>query len=174
MVPSSPAGLCNEVDELTELTTFTLNSCSLPIDALSQDNPLDTFDFSEHSTPLNLADEQDKDPDLLTVKNWIRDSTPVNLLHTNLSLKKYLKQLPRLTLNEYMLYRKFFDQTGNHYHLQICVPTHLRQELLHRFHNSHFKSHNGIAKTVHDLRLKFYFPNYHEEITRYVNNCMTC
>ena len=76
-------------------------------------------------------------------------------------------------MKENLLWRRFFDDTGNSF-LQLCIPKHLRDELLYRIHNSKFGGHIGIKKTLLHFREKFYFPGSTEAISRYIRNCISC
>ena len=58
--------------------------------------------------------------------------------------------------------------------MQLCVPKHLRTELIYRLHNSIQKDHQGISNTLEELRKGFYFPGYQESIRDYISNCTTC
>ena len=155
--------------ELTSLTKFYYTT---QLSALAQSNPLDTMDLSDRLAPLNISQEQNTET-ISLVKRWLLNEAPINTLHSNEDTKKYIKQLPRVVLQNNVLYRKFFDQTGASFILHICVPKHLQQEIIFRSHNTKFRSHNGIAKTLQDFRLKFYFPGYHEFIVDYIKNCLT-
>ena len=124
--------------------------------------------------PLNKSQEQNTDETISPVKRWLLNEAPINTLHSKQDTKKYNQQLPRVLLQNNVLYRKVFDQTAASFFLQICLPKHLQREIIFRSHKTNFRSHNEIAKTLQDFRLKFYFPGYHEFIVDYIKNCLTC
>ena len=159
----------NDTPTVDSLTVFKVprSLCSL-----QSTNPTNTT-FETSTSPLDMAKEQGADSTLSCVKSWLTGS-PINNLYLDLAQKKYLKQLPRLLLDDGIIYRKFFDHTGNNCDKQICVPKHLQEEIVNRFHNSKFKSHNGLLRTLHDFRKSFYFPGYHEFILDHIKNCLTC
>ena len=109
-----------EVEE-TRITYRNTNPHSL---ASISENTLNetSIDFNE----LNLSDEQAKDAALQQALLWASRQQPVDITYAGPELRKYIKQLPRLQLDNGILYRKFYDDTGNQYHLQLCLPTHLR------------------------------------------------
>ena len=123
---------------------------------------------------MNVEKEQRNDPHKVNVKTWILNKIKPETTYSTYDLKKYHKHLSRITLEHGILYRKFFDHTGQNYHKQLVVPKHLRTELLYRIHNSKMKGHLGIQKTVRELRRKYYFPGFIDFLVVYINNCLTC
>lgn len=143
------------------------------LNVLNLQNPLDTFDFG--TDQLDFQREQEKDIDIVTAKKWIQDtSKPSDAEYLNFEQTKYLKQFDRLLVKGSILYRKFFDNTGNVQVNQMVVPKQLRKELLFRIHNTKFKAHLGITKTAIEFRKKFYFPGFSEYVVDYIRNCETC
>ena len=148
---------------------------SLPsLNALHAPNPLDHLDMSDRLTPLNLQLEQQKDTNIQLVLAWIANGPPSPSPYMNTELRKYLKHFARLENHNGVLYRKFFSDNGRDFIRQYVVPTHLREELLYRVHNSKYAGHPGIAKTAELFRKHFYFPNFVEFLTNYVKNCSSC
>jgi hypothetical protein len=141
--------------------------------ALVEPDPADTQKVP--TLKANMLLEQAKDEYIITVKDWIEKKiTKPDVTYKHFELRKYAKQLPRLTIVDGILYRKFFDDTGQNYTKQLCVPVHLRQELLYRLHNSPQKGHIGITKMAMEFRQKFYFPGFTEHIVEYAKNCQSC
>ena len=75
-----------------------------------------------------------------------------DLTYANNRLKKYAKQFNRLVIEDEVLLRNFYDNTGKIKHKQFCVPKHLWNETIYRVHNSmtggHDKSHRRIQKEI--------------------------
>ena len=88
-------------------------------------------------------------------------------------MKKYHQHFSRLTIEHGIMYRKFFDHTGQNYHKQLVVPKHLRTKLLYRIHNSKLKGHLGIQKRVREFLRKYYFTGFIDFVVVYSNNCLT-
>ena len=107
------------------------------------------------------------------VEKWLTEGFS-DLTYASLELKKYYKHLNRLTIDEGIIYRQFFDNTGQISHLQYRLPTHLRREALYRLHNSKTAGDLGITRTVSEFRRRFYFPGPTEALTHMIKNCMTC
>ena len=70
--------------------------------------------------------------------------------------------------------RQFSDDIGRISHSQVCVPKHLRKEVIYRTHNSSTGGHLGIVRTAKEFRKRFYFPEFSEYLTDYIKNCLSC
>ena len=97
-----------------ELEAQTLVRLMKPaISAIEYPDPADVFsDIQNRNEPLNLKEEQSKDPDIEEVIKWILLNEIPDLKYENSKRKKYAKQFNRLELKDQILYRKFFDDTG--------------------------------------------------------------
>ena len=73
-----------------------------------------------------------------------------------------------------ILVRQFFDDVGKISRYQICVPKHLRKEVVYRIQNSPTGGHIGIVCTAKDFRQRFYFPGFTEFLTDDIKNCLPC
>ena len=151
-----------------------LNQDQFSINALEFVNPLDKFEMANSVEPLNLKQEQQKDPNIRKIVHWLRTKLPNDLSYLNIELQKLCKQAKRLEIQNGVLYRKFFDHTGRNFTRQFVVPSHLRKELIFRLHNSKFAGHLGIMKTVEKFRQLFHFPNFLEFLEDYIRNCPSC
>jgi hypothetical protein len=58
---------------------------------------------------------------------------------------------------------------------KIVVPTHLRRELLQRYHDeARTGGHLGVYKTYHKLRQQYTWPKMRSDAARYISKCRTC
>ena len=57
---------------------------------------------------------------------------------------------------------------------RICVPTSVRADLLHEYHDLSVSGHVGIEKTYASLSSNFYWKGMYKDVTVYVNSCDTC
>ena len=158
---------------VTTATMFTPLANPLSLSSLEDINPLDRFDLTGRMQRLEMAHEQAKDTNIQTVKSWIKEQRIPDTRFANQQLKKYHKHLPRLTIKDNILWRKFYDDVGN-VSLQLVIPEHLTQDLFFRIHNSKHSGNIGITKTIKTFREKFYTPGFSEAITKYIRNCPTC
>ena len=83
-----------------------------------------------NSKTLVFETEQKKDPVLRKVMTWIDTGCNDDLTYASLELRKYYKHLTRLQMHKGVLVRQFFDDVGKIPHCQICVPKHLRKEVV--------------------------------------------
>ena len=145
------------------------------IAAVGYPDPADIFhDLNLSHEVLNLKNEQEKDPDIEDVKNWIRNEQVPNLTYENSRKKKYAKQFNRLILENDVLYRNFFDDTGKVKHKQYCLPKHRWKEVVYRLHNSPTGGHLGMTRTSEEFRKRFYLPGFTEFLKNTIKNCLTC
>ena len=124
--------------------------------------------------PLNIPEEQKKDPVIIKVMEWIENGCTDDLTYASFELKKYHKHLMRLHIQKGILVRQFFDDIGEISHSQVCVPKHLRKEVIYRIHNSPTGGHLGIVRTAKEFRKRFYFPGFSEYSIDYIKNCLSC
>ena len=145
------------------------------MNALELQNPLDSFpEIEKLANPLSLVDEQQKDKDTVKVIVWLSKNEMDNSRYLSFELRKYRKPFRRLIVWNQILYRKFFDDTGEISVYLFCVPNHLRKEILYRLHNSKLSGPIGITRTVAEFRDRFYFPGFTENFIDYIRNCLTC
>ena len=143
--------------------------------ALTVENSRDDIDWGERLKKLDMAEEQDRDENLRQVKRWMLTRTlPVGALHLTPEQTCYFKQFPRLIMKNGIIIRKFYNQTGTRYKLQVVVPKHLRTELLLRIHNHKMGGHRGIRLTIEALRRYYYFPYLQEWVREFVQTCISC
>ena len=78
----------------------------------------------------------------------MRTGELADLTYANSRLKKYAKQFNRLLLEDEVLLRTFYDDTGKIKHKQFCVPKHMWNETIYRVHNSMTGGHIGMTRTT--------------------------
>ena len=106
--------------------------------------------------------------------NWIKRNVKAVTTHSNTELQKENKQLIRLELYNNVLYRKFFNNTGQNFIRQSVPPEHFCHKILLRINNSKFMGHFGIVETANQIRHSFYFPEFTETLLDYVSNSSSC
>ncbi len=115
--------------------------------------------------------EQEKDNNIRKIIHTIQTSSELTSEPHNTRLRKLVKQLPRLTIRDNVLYRKYFEHNGD-YHLQTVIPEHLEEELMCRIHDQ--LHHAGMQKCVREFRKRFYFPSIYKKMKFHITNCATC
>ena len=109
-------------------------------------------------TDFDMVSEQEKDPDLLTLKTSVLDKTAKpSILKNHVVLDK-------------ILYYISDDQLEPS--LRIFIPSHLCSLLLTQYHDD--KCHLGIDKTYAAIREKYYWKNLFQSVIDHVNSCVPC
>ena len=75
------------------------------------------------------------------------------LMMTDSRYKNYKANEDRIFLKDSLLFRKYFEETGNVKYYQILMPKQLVNEVLHSLHGE-FGKHPGISKTIIAYREK--------------------
>ena len=135
------------------------------INSIQQIDPLNNFETATtNAKHLNIQEEQKKDPVVRKVMEWIENGCTDDLTYASFELKKYHKHLMRVHIQKGILVRQFFDDIGKTPHSQVCVPKHLRKEIIYRIHNSPPNSptggHLGTVRTAKKFRKRFYFRDF--------------
>ena len=58
--------------------------------------------------------------------------------------------------------------------LRLCVPTPLRQQVLHAMHTNKLAAHPGIVRMTEKMRMYVWWPSMLTDIIKYVSVCTTC
>ena len=144
------------------------------LNVLAEANPVDKYNFENKCNVLDMIAEQGRDPEIQQIKQWITNQQIPDTRYASTNIRKYLRQISRLTIKDNLLKRRYHDHTGKVTHYQICIPVHLIPELLVRIHNTATQGHPGMRQTIEECRRAFYFPGYQEIIEDYVRNCSSC
>ena len=120
---------------------------------------------------IDIQTEQKKDPVLRKVMTWIQKGCTEDITYASFELKKYHKHLSRVHLQKGIVTRQFLDDVGKVSRYQVCIPKHLRQEVIYRIHNSPTGGYIGIVRTAQEFRKRFYFPGFTEFLADYIKNC---
>ena len=95
------------------------------------------------------------------------------LILTDSRYKNYKANEHRIILQDGLLYRKNFGETGSLKYYQILIPKHLIKEVLRSLHRE-FGKHPGIFKTIIACRENYYFPKIAQLIREWVMSCEQC
>ena len=145
------------------------------LNSIQEKDPLNFFhSTNSNAEALDIQAEQKRDPVLRKVIRWIEQGCSDDLTYASFDLKKYHKHIARLQVKDGILIRQFFDDVGKVLHHQVCVPKHLRKEVIYRIHNSPTGGHLGIVRTAKEFRKRFYFPGFTEFLCEYIKNCLSC
>ena len=92
---------------------------------------------------------------------------------TERRFKHYKANEDRIILEDGLLFRKHYGETGSVKYYQILIPKQLVNEVLRSLHGE-FGKHTGITKTIMAYREKYYYPKMAQLIRDWVMSCKRC
>ena len=95
------------------------------------------------------------------------------LLTADRRFKHYKANEDRVILNDGLLLRKHYGNTGSVKYYQILIPKQLVNEVLRSLHGD-FGKHPGNTKTIIAYRAKYYYPKMAQLIREWVMSCEKC
>ena len=95
------------------------------------------------------------------------------ILIQDIRYQHYIRQLDRLSIQNDIITRQYYDETGNVKYNQTLLPKHLVKELLESLHGK-ANRHPGIAKMLQEIRCEYYYPGIAKLVRKWVNGCETC
>ena len=91
-----------------------------------------------------------------------------------MSLRRLIQQWEQLVVNNGILYRYYAQPREDQGHLQLLVPTEMREQILRELHDGVASAHLGQDKTLHRLKERFYWPGYFNDVRDWCQTCATC
>ena len=122
---------------------------------MEQDNELPMF----QTEGIDIAKEQNKDSWIRNVKQRIQENR--------------LKRNEDYILEDGKLFAFRYDSLGVKRKL-LCLPNHLRSDVLQSLHDDKTSGHIGFIKTLYKAQERFYFPKMPKVIRKYVRSCKLC
>ncbi len=123
-----------------------------------------------------LRDWQDKDPDISSVKSWLRQYEEEVVASESAMSKAYWAQWHTLVIDNDVIYR--LHKPHKHGDLppvrQLVAPGKLKQEILHHLHTLRVAGHLGIKRTIENVRNRFYWPGYKKDVALWCEKCDVC
>lgn len=123
----------------------------------------------------HLKREQPKDKHLNAALRWVKAGqrpSKQEMAGVDQHIWSLWSQYDRLVLQDEVLYRRWFDEKTGHESLQLCVPQHLKGDLLHELHD--LCGHLSVLKTTDNVRKCFYWFGHTADIELYCQTCHTC
>ena len=127
-------------------------------------------------SPLDWTAAYCQDPDTTLLLQRFKTSDPfsrsdINSLHS--AYRDYVRQ-DRLSLVEGKLVVFQPVQNNTEMLMLIIVPLSLRRDIFSAYHASPSTGHMGIYKTLHRIRLRFFWPHSRKDVTDWVLQCPHC
>ena len=104
----------------------------------------------------------------------VQETPPNQVNFASTFFQKQFKNRKRLEVVNNVLYRQFFDNTGNLAYRQIVVPPETTETIFRTMHCDPMQGHPGASKMLGELRKRYYIPNLAEKVQEFVNNCQVC
>lgn len=106
-------------------------------------------------------------PDFSTIQDaWYSDLRTKILEHPD--------HYPKFRVANQKVYKTNRNATTGRDVEKIVVPSDFRQQLLEQFHSSPTGGHFGTKKTLAKLQHRYYWPNMHLTVRRFVVSCRDC
>ncbi len=126
---------------------------------------------------LNLAAVQGKDPDLVFVKELLREHDirpPWNVVREESAEVKILwTQFHRLKVQENVLYRRRKEAAADP-RWQVVAPKPLRSQIFKACHHHAMAAHQGVVRTAALIKRRFYWPRMQKDVEAWCKRCTTC
>ena len=132
-----------------------------------------TMSYSMNGIKANarIRIEQDVDLVLEIMKlKFLGQPLDEVLMVTDSRYENYKANEDRIILEDGLLFRKNFGETGSVKYYEILIPMQLVNEVLRSLHGN-FGAHPGISKTINAYSEKYYFPKMAQLIREWVRSC---
>ena len=105
--------------------------------------------------------DQNKDQDIQKMIRIIRDgeTPPSHINFESQFFQKINKNKTRLEVINKVLYRNYYNHTGQAILKQIVVPNGTIDDIIRTLHENPLQGHPGSSKMLHELRKRYYHPN---------------
>ena len=110
--------------------------------------------------PVLKAKESGATPNLDEVKTWSRES------------RQLVQMWSSLKVDNSVLWRLCID--GRSQHLQLVLPSVVRESVLQDLHSGSMGGHVGESKMIHLVRERYYWPGWKESVKEWCRKCRTC
>ena len=104
----------------------------------------------------------------------VQETPPNQVNIASTFFQNLFKNRKRLEEVNNVLYRQFFDNTGNLAYRQIVVPPETTEVIIRTLHGDPMQRHPGASKMLGELRKRYDIPNPAEKVQEFVNNCQDC
>ena len=126
------------------------------------------------SNPTTMAIEQQNDVVLHQLRLKLqKEEYSETILQQDSRYRHYCSQIDRLSVQDDVVLRDYYDETASVQYRQALLPKHLVSELLQSLHGTAHK-HPGISKMLYDIRQKYYDPGIAKIVKKWVQGCETC
>ena len=148
---------------------ISLEKLSAHSDASSQ---MTTLQILSNSTTMAIEQQNDVVLHQLRLKLQ-KEEYSETILQQDSRYRHYCSQIDRLSVQDDVVIRDYYDETGSVQYRQALLPKHLVSKLLHSLHGMTNK-HPGISKMLYEIRRKYYYPGIAKVVKKWVQGCEVC
>ena len=137
----------------------------------------EAVDKEENLSGSELQTMQDKDSDIVMVKQWLTKGVRPkhkDIASESLFVKSLLTQYDRLVCKDKILFRKWENFELKSMKLQAIIPMSLRRTVLKFCHDNRTSAHLGVRKTMSRIRQSYYWPGLQRDTRLYISGCEQC
>ena len=132
--------------------------------------------FSLESEPSSVKLLQRKDPQVAEMIHYLEEGT---LPKDDKAARRLILEAQDHVLCDGVLFHLFYPRGKGHRSerttKQLVVPHTLRDDVLLSYHDSLIGGgHQGIERTFHHIREKYYWPGMYADVAYYVKSCVDC
>ena len=142
---------------------------------MNERTELVTCNWLDGWSPEEIADEQQKDPDLYHIIEWSENNKTPSEFELQLcsqATKHWWKCKTLLSFKNGILVYQWLDSV--HSKLLILIPKSMREEVLKNCHNTKSSGHFGQTKTLNRLKTKFIWHSMRQDAFLHVKSCKIC
>ena len=128
-------------------------------------------------TPNQLAAWQALDKELLPVVEPLkagRVPTQAEITSWPAVSKRLMADFERLKLVDGVVYRRWFDLSGNEARQQLLAPRQIRTKILENAHDGQVAGHYAVKQTLGKIREHFFWPGMTTDVRHYCRSCVIC
>ena len=172
------------VDIAKKLLYFGKKGCKFSLIESVLDSPgmpvvhaMETVKIPSESTQKTLRDAQLEDPiikPLLISKEAGEKPLKADEREFGSAARRLVQLWDQLIVRDGILYRQYAHPTKEKSHLQLIIPTSLRDEVLEDLHEGALGDHLGMEKMLACVKERFYWPGHHKDTQNWCRNCATC
>lgn len=122
------------------------------------------------NTELNMKDEQERDPDLQTIRNILLKKSGTETQNAPSDIFNYI-------IENDILYHLWWPRSTKKSKItskRLAIPKHLVLQVFRSCHDDPSGGHFAMEKTYEKVRDRFYWPNIYGECKDYISKCLVC
>ena len=173
---STPCHQCHREDGNCNVKDVSEISCNAAVTEDESTNEEEGMELEPEWTVEELKIEQELDENIKSVLKFMQNGikpTWSEISSESEQVKTLVSMWDRLVLRDGLLFRKFFKDDGEDYHLQLILPQIKVQRLLEMAHDDPLGGHFGFDRTLKKLGA-YYWVGMRKDVKSYCARCEPC